>query len=216
MSFNAKYNDDYTPLIEVRPSKYGKGVFSKGFIKKDEIVTFYPAHYVFIKNKINKLSSVFTELDEKHNDEYRLSLHTDDSSYDIAGSPSLYQNPLMLGHMLNDPIDLIPIEKGKEVDWLCRYAIESTLKSNCKFIYDKKHKMMSIVTTKDINKDEELLTSYGWKYWFIRTLRNQKVGEKKIKKIYNNSLDYFKTRDKKALLIKTILGDSPHSFEKMD
>jgi len=190
---------------------HGFGVFAKQDIKKNEMITLYPCHYVLYYPNGNdgtgkkvtiismKTNEIFDDITEDIKNYYSFDIR---NNYQICGNPKQgsWQDqrrieerelcsraskagypsrspartngvlneikPEFLGHMINDGA------KGhsstcdtskKDYDL---YHIISIMKSNSKFVdIKKKNMVISVIATRDISKDEEILVTYGYKYW---------------------------------------------------
>lgn len=120
----------------------GFGVFAKEYIKKGEIVSMYPSDVVRIYHQ--------NEYYEKCSDR-TTNLNLSKYAYKteqcvILGDSEFISDMNLVGHMINDG---------------CH-------EQNC--VYYPYHIFILIVASKDINKDEELLVSYGVDYW--TTIKN--------------------------------------------
>lgn len=157
----------------VKSSKiHGLGVFSKEKIHKNEIITFYPGHWVISylceNPEIGKESDILifhNEEVEKRKLKYDDFLRIDynfaiDRYYGICGDPRIYDDPSYLGHMINDGVE------GHHKKDMELYYTVSKDKNNA--IYKNIGNVgfcVAIVALRDIEPDEEILISYGYNYW---------------------------------------------------
>lgn len=163
LSVDGYEEDHFKNNIEIRPSSIaGNGVFAMKKIKKNEVITLYPAHFI-----INKITGdTYSQFDEKkYNEDYNISWN----NYTVSGSPSKIDKKSFLGHMVNDggDIDLesnIPLNEYHK--WFSRYMISVSNKCNAKFNKTPYH--IEIVAIRDIEENEEILVPYGFQYWTDR------------------------------------------------
>jgi len=176
--------------IELKESLlHGLGVFATADIIADTIVTFYPAHAVIINNSNVETNTVETNsvylyqnLSFNYNNKYKLYF---ENNIIVSANPEEKSNPLLIGHILNDGgfvcfSDNTLTEKEIKND-VCRYFIKSN--NNCKFVKNS-FGFCYIKTTKFIKKGEELLLSYGAKYWL------NKEQNKIYDKLYNTDAKF--------------------------
>ena len=170
----------YSPLelkynhIEVRKSPiHGIGVFATQSIPEGSLVTYYPAH-AFVSGKqvtfLDASDRQFIKNKEKIIPDYGYSFTWKDK---IVGSPYRVDDALLLGHMLNDAY--INIFRGVKKTHLKRlenlknliatYTINGHKRANCIYKENKDHSLVSVATTRKIEKGEELLVLYHTSYW---------------------------------------------------
>lgn len=168
----------YASNIEVKNSKiHGRGVFAKTKIPKNTVVTFYPAHAIHLDTDLVAIEDNFIKKVKecKYDKLYGISEHSYNYSFlNIIGDPNQTDNPQLLGHMLNDAVG--NVFSGINFDKLndkilfknttAKYIILGMKNRNCIIKYHKKYPLAYILTTRDIEKDEELLLLYGTMYWF--------------------------------------------------
>jgi len=169
-----KYNN-----VEIRKSNiHGNGLFATDDIPAGIIITFYPSHALIIDKKIylsNKIvnKEYFMENMESLSQTHSFYMSVNDN-IQIIGNPRDTTNTLLLGHMINDGIGNvflnIDIDETKNFikfkNLVVKYFLEGSKNINCKFVKDNNNILISVVTTKNIKKDEELLTLYNPMYWF--------------------------------------------------
>lgn len=186
-------------MIEIRKSNIdGRGLFATRDINKGEIVTYYPEHLNIVNNNISFLPSDiidsmikvgdFKFLEECHKN----SIEPDDLPLLIAkklkryvlgtriGNPYIYDDLKYVGHMINDGAYIAPNITPTEDD-IKRYIIGSCMKLNCGLSTD------NVIAIRDIKKDEEILTNYGFKYWLD-------INEKKIDEETKKRCEKFETQ----------------------
>ena len=160
--------------VEVRKSKvHGLGVFAKKKILKGELITFYPGDILEYspdenRDKGDRHLACFTSKrfnnhykdkkpDKKdRNNDYAYDIN---KKYTIIGCPCFKDDPNYVGHFINDGAKSSLSERSKEI-----YIKITILKSNCVF-YNLKNLHIAIISTKNININDELFISYGPEYW---------------------------------------------------
>lgn len=173
------------PDIEIRPSSvHGLGLFANQPITKDTIITYYPINVIQINDAFsaennNKLLIDRLRLDDSSVD--RTYAYTCSSRFQpgyhvfIYGFPDIINDKKLLGHMINDGgnnvYDGVNIESLENIvkfkNKLAEYYINCNKRVNCK--YNECNCTVQIIATRDINKDEEILTSYDASYWYSQT-----------------------------------------------
>lgn len=161
--------------VELRPSnRHGLGCFAIRNIRKDEVITMYPCDVV-INQKMNHRNIVFSdrlsdhirdtlpnpqEFDYRKYFPYGIGL---EESLFLIGYPGFKDDTNYLGHFINDGAKANSDKRSHTI-----YETVTALKRNCKFqsVLGRAH--MAVVATRDIEKDEELLTTYGLKYWLSK------------------------------------------------
>ena len=182
-------------------SIHGRGVFATANIPKDTIVTFYPVDSFslmrgkeqdnYIKGRISK------EFDE--NFEYYQSRYTWGSysnifgDYGVTGDPFKHHDTHFLGHMLNDGVGNV-FEKTSYEDlhsdkYICqeifgKYTEYTETQTNCEIQDLDDLPIVFIVTTKDIQAGEELLTHYGEYYWYAIEYKKDENVEEEVDKLF--------------------------------
>ena len=163
--------------IEIRTSHiHGKGVFARDFIGKDTVITFCPAHAICIDDDLRASDQTFCDriIRDKLDLFYGSSYCSDGSKWvTVIGDPEKTDDKNLCGHMINDPIGNV----FKDIEYMdiqdpilfknttSKYYIDGVKKRNCIINYHSIHPCVYIVTTRDIQKDEELLIVYGATYW---------------------------------------------------
>ena len=158
----------------IKPSKiHGNGLYAKVNIKKGDIITLYPCDVLVYYPETNKeidhpvgyiFSDELKELPEmqaifnNNRQLYKGYQLTVNETYSIIGMPEICDNTTYMGHICNDGA------RGHTKEDKKIYETVSFLKSNAHFknICDC---MMAIVAMKDIQKDNEILVTYGHGYW---------------------------------------------------
>ena len=98
-----------TPCVEIRDCEYGKGVFATRDIRVGEIITHYGGHirntdYTSVKQSEYSTNEELREL-VKIRGEYAISSKIGAESFVIDGRYAPRDDPLLCGHLFNDPGD---------------------------------------------------------------------------------------------------------------
>lgn len=168
--------------VTVAPSTIpcaGKGLFAQRDLKRGTIVSLYPVHATGI-NFFDDGSSYWITLDEE--DEKYFFKDTEgekEANYlvyllgnrspeeGLNGAPFVDANPNRsprpgwLAHYINDGAIITSNSERGVLD----YLESSSAKENCAICPFGPSPLMAAVTTIDVKKGEELLTSYGSSYW---------------------------------------------------
>jgi SET domain-containing protein len=167
--------------VYIGPSRlHQNGVFAKRDISKGEIITFYPAHYVFEtkvkKRQINPqivvsyLNSDITPINDDIRNRYTYCITP---GLSIGGDPKEYKDMTFVGHIVNDGISTKSIRYNKNEEEL--YNRISSMRNNSVY-RDIKKMCVAIVAIADILKDEEILVSYSYRYWVEMNI-NQSINQ---------------------------------------
>lgn len=146
--------------VYISKSEYhGNGVFASRDIKRGEIITLYPSTYIFIGDKmITNLTNIEKKERQITFDIKQRYTYAFDNNFMICGHPLALEDPSFVGHMVNDGVSLRS-EKHSSL-----YNSVAPRKNNSIY-YDIMNVCCAIVATRDIQKDEEVLVTYGCKYW---------------------------------------------------
>ena len=194
--------------IEIRPSPiHGNGVFATDDITKGTIITFYPAHAVFINGELGSDDNEFLKIIKKNKYDQSYGVCGNSYGYDflnIIGNPKKYENKLLLGHMINDcvgnifkdiPFNEIKDNEIKFKNCTVSYFLHGIKKMNCRLEYHPKYPIIYILTSRDIKQNEELLTLYGPSYWFDinynKSDRQDNIWSTMYQKIYDTNFSKF-------------------------
>ena len=147
--------------VEVRQSKiHNLGVFAKKSILKNSIITLYPVNFFYFRGKHEKGGLLLSTYDIKPNFipfEYSIMLN---ENIIVCGDPNIKNNNNYLGHIINDGFKLI--DNNEEIYTTIsnkrKNAIIAPMKSDLPIF-------LTVVASRDIEKDEEIFTSYGIEYW---------------------------------------------------
>lgn len=166
-----KYNN-----VEIRQSSiHGKGLFATKDIPKDVVITFYPAHALLWNGKFvpnDKDPKLITNRDEISRYYGNYISFTD--NMEVIGNPTNTSNKLLLGHMINDAsgnvFQDVKFDRTKDLkefkNLVAEYYIKGLKKKNCRLTTDTNKIITCVVTTREVKKDEEILTYYDPTYWF--------------------------------------------------
>lgn len=197
--FKLEYNN-----IKIEKSGiHGMGVFATEKIPEGKIVTFYPADGImlYINDEVTyyicdsdnyKFKDKFFE----YANVYTLGGKNEIlNEYGIIGDPNRCDNKLFIGHMLNDGIGNlflnIPNEKLYSDKEICRDIFEqydNFDKINTDLQFLQELPIGYIVTTREIEKGEELLTFYGKYYWYSTEYPDSKDPEKELNDMNKNNI----------------------------
>jgi hypothetical protein len=147
---------------------HGIGLFAKKDIKPNEIITIYPAHIIHITKSLNplKIHKMRCIIDLKESSNWKDYAIKYDNNVRIYGHPSIKDDENLLGHLCNDGYKhdyKINNKKNRN-----KYNNKTKELNNCKFSKLQDTPYIAIISTKKINKDEEILVSYGFEYWLKR------------------------------------------------
>ncbi len=155
--------DDCGVMLKESPGK-GMGVFTTKAFKKDAFVTVYPSHMVGVQLDSERVAWM---CHREYNMDYVNKLSKDYGQKImggvIAGDPALLEEGL--GHMVNDgarsrsPAD---VEVYKRISKAKENVIPHILSG---LPYDIQKATVLMRATRDIEIGEELLYSYGARYW---------------------------------------------------
>lgn len=160
------------PVCECRSSPvHGYGVFATVNILQGCFITWYPADgFVWIPLRAKECSKAFTDDGDSLVDATRLHIissytqaiylpiHSTEYNLNIFGDPEKRDDPLFIGHMINDGGMI-----GRGVQ---EYNKTSNDAMNC--VYDALEDC--IVATRNIAAGEELFHHYGSAYWDSRKM----------------------------------------------
>jgi hypothetical protein len=160
------------PTLSVRAGRAGRGVFTEVAIQKGTPITFYPHHGWRRRGDRYLRTQDGVRLDEIHctasgsYHEYGVENIDGPISW-IYGSPTRTDDPLFLGHMLNDPsgdmLEFDELDQTEQDRALQRYMLR-TLDANVRS-WTSPTNTVVMYASKDIAAGSELLFSYGAPYW---------------------------------------------------
>jgi hypothetical protein len=162
---NNKINcEDLNNIVRLDLSQIHQfGVFANKDINKNEIITYYPAHYIY---KLNEYSIYNINLILPNN--FKDYVYTLDqyNNIEIIGHPDITGNMNWVGHKINDGYKHNYKSNTKKNRSL--YNKKTKKYNNATFAYSNEDEKISVIVTKNIKKDEEILVSYGFDYWLHR------------------------------------------------
>lgn len=153
--------------VECRPSaKHAKSVFATRDIAQGEIVTLYPADYVFCYEdgfaKVNVCGAqLFDPSVVNPAGAFAYEINCEDG-LSIAGEPKVPANPTYMGHLVKDVAVCPPKQNVVGVKVYESLCIAGT---NLDYLYDNETKVCFMVALKPIRTGEEVLLAYGPGYW---------------------------------------------------
>jgi hypothetical protein len=170
----------YECPVDIRKSKYGRGLFSNRDISNEEIVCIYPCHQVVFETGDNEGTVISLEENQNIDMSYGYKVDKDVSMY---GNPYICVNEWFCGHMVNDlsynDNDLVENATDLQVgQFICKYDLNMVSRANIKFdtIEYRHYKWIVLRAVKDIKKNDELSLPYRYMYWL------SKKGRKDVKK----------------------------------
>jgi SET domain-containing protein len=189
--------------VEIKESKiHGKGVFALTNIKEGTVMTFYPSHGIIIDDgvMIDNLEDKSFIKNVTQNKYYRKYGVSDYSSLfghnlNIIGNPTEIGNAMLLGHMINDSVGNVFKNNENDTDLkkmrnvIASYYIKTVSNSNCRFAYNMKYPLISVVATRDIQEGEELLIAYGISYWYDEHFGTSNKHDFKYSKLLSRIID---------------------------
>lgn len=182
----------YARSIEARASPlHGIGVFATEAIPAGVLVTHYPAHAfsqrVTRDGEEGQAIMTFGTPSKKFKCRLERLCYSHAYSVDgaqgdrylLIGDPARHDNPLLLGHMINDGGDdpfaaKLPYETltGNDGAWLklslLQYYVKAVARCNCKFVVNPTADIVSVCSLRQLKPGEELLVSYGPYHWYDR------------------------------------------------
>lgn len=160
---------------------HGRGLFAVLDIPANTIITYHPAHFIFTKG------GYYAHNGQAKESHYTLAAYKRSYSYEcvvgcgdlvrerfiLIGDPGKTDNPLLLGHMLNDScgnifhkVKATKLRKERYfIDLVKKYYTTMEKNRNCGIDENSNGSVVCIMTTRDVKKGEELLTGYGMLYW---------------------------------------------------
>jgi len=151
--------------IELKESNiHGLGLFTKEPIKKGDFITFYPADIVAYETGNGSAAIGYSqrflehyENPAEHIKSCNRNILTVDKFYSITASRIFDSDLAYAGHFIND---------ASSKDSLEEYLEEVKEKQNCEFVEIRPNNLhVGIGAMRDIEPGEEILSSYGFKYW---------------------------------------------------
>ena len=151
--------------IELKESNiHGLGLFTKEPIKKGDFITFYPADIVAYETGNGSAAIGYSqrflehyETPAEHIKSCNRNILTVDKFYSITASRIFDSDLAYAGHFIND---------ASSKDSLEEYLEEVKEKQNCEFVEIRPNNLhVGIGAIRDIEPGEEILSSYGFKYW---------------------------------------------------
>ena len=171
-SSELSYNGINCDVIEVKDSKiHGKGVFAKQDIKTGSVVTLYPVDGYSDDNKTYHITDKLTDKTNTFDDHS----YVVNDDLKIVADASKFDNPVQLGHMINDSVGntFVGTTVHNIKDGVYEYVMKSN--NNCSIKVNQKYGLIYVVVTRNIDAGEELLTSYSPAFWFSRVSDDLKL-----------------------------------------
>lgn len=159
---------------------HGKGIFANCDIRKGQLITYYPAHFVLIKPngynyvdgkiQVVTISSSFSN-GRQPNLKYSFVI---DENLSICGDPENIDNSDFLAHMTNDAMVVSSASFGEKQNEI--YEKISTIRNNAILKVDDSS-CIYLLATKDIKEGDEITTPYGYNYWVRENLMKEKLND---------------------------------------
>tara|TARA_Y100000591_G_scaffold332829_2_gene371784 strand:- start:140 stop:1039 length:900 start_codon:yes stop_codon:yes gene_type:complete len=158
-----------TGLCNVRvgySQRHGQGVFAQRNLCRGDLITLHPCHYMSLDIpgtgsvwiETNPCVPKVTELISKLLYHYSASVYG--TCISVAADPSMPVCPAACAHLINDGATM---ENNSARD-RCKYMRESHMAQNCHLV-PLAGVSIAAVASRDIQRNEEIYTSYGWLYW---------------------------------------------------
>jgi len=163
------------PCVVVRPSRvHGLGLFATRDISENVLVSFYPGDIVEYYPDRNRTSqhrkliqcsdraSPHMRCEDPDSKLHALQAYalTVNDYITITGHPACLSDVWNAGHFVNDRFKPDNNKISNEI-----YLELSKKRANCKYHTFAKDLHVGIITTRKIQKDEELFATYGIAYW---------------------------------------------------
>ena len=195
--------------VTVSLSKYGKGLFATKNIKKNSVVSIYPAHGIAYLADINanksniehieqcKKNSLYNQVILKEYGEYYDGVFKNsdytfniDETTKIYGSPKVENHNWFNSHFANDMAYKENGIVGNNVDEICRFILSYMINNknnNCfvEFLDIDGITFLVFIANRNITIGEEICINYEESYWLSRK------GIKYTKQEYLNMLSYY-------------------------
>jgi hypothetical protein len=159
-----------TDLCNVRIAaspKHGEGVFAQRNLKRGDLITLHPCHYVSI-NLVGHTAWVPAKVGIPNMTEmlskvlFQYSAHVADTCISIAADPTIPPTPAACAHLIND--GAVIEERDFDYATLQKYVADSTAAQNCHFV-TLAGVCVAAVASRDIKRNEEVYAAYGGPFW---------------------------------------------------
>jgi SET domain-containing protein len=167
--YNYLHNSKRYPEVYIKESKIHRfGVFANKDFEKGETITRYPAHYIYKLNEYT-IYSITDRIPDNTNNGYDYGINLDDGVFIIA-NPKFKDDMTLIGHICNDGFkhDFQTDNKNNRN----KYNKQSKEYNNSVFL-ECDNSIINIVADKKIKKNEEILVSYGFKYWLNKNIKER-------------------------------------------
>ena len=156
--------------VRIGPSPlHGEGVFAQCDIKRGELITVHPCHYIAITNSGGEKQAYMpaqasrppaTEVLVKLLYQYAAEVYG--TPFTICADPNEPAHPSACAHLINDGATL----ENKDFNYqqLQDYAEKSAAAQNCHFVTLAGFAVVA-VASKDIKRGQEIFASYGFHWW---------------------------------------------------
>ena len=159
-----------TDLCNVRIAashRHGEGVFAQRNLKRGDLITLHPCHYVSI-NLVGHTAWVPAKVEMPHMTEmlskvlFQYSAHVAGTCMSIAADPTIPATPAACAHLIND--GAVIEERDFDYATLRKYVVDSTAAQNCHFV-TLAGVCVAAVASRDIKRNEEVYAAYGGPFW---------------------------------------------------
>ena len=155
--------------VRIGPSSlHGEGVFAQRDLKRGDLVTLHPCHYIsinmgkegsaWLKAKVD-LPSVTLMLSKLL---FQYSAKVEGTCLSIAADPTIPATPAACAHLINDGATLDTPDFDYRL--LQKYIVDSTNAQNCHFV-TLGGVSVAAVASRDIRRGDEIFTAYGALFW---------------------------------------------------
>ena len=155
--------------VRIGPSSlHGDGVFAQRDLKRGDLITLHPCHYIsinmgkdgsaWLKSKVD-LPTVTMLLSKLL---FQYSAKVEGTCLSIAADPTIPATPAACAHLINDGATL----ETREFDYhlLHKYVVDSTNAQNSHFV-TLGGVSVAAVASRDIRRGDEIFTAYGAMFW---------------------------------------------------
>lgn len=154
--------------VRIGPSSlHGEGVFAQRNLKRGDLITLHPCHYISINIgkesawvpanvKMPKMTLMLSKL------LFQYSAKVEGTCLSVAADPTITASPAACAHLINDAATLETRDFGYHE--MYRYVVDSTTSQNSYFV-TLGGVSVAAVASRDIQRGEEIFTAYGAAFW---------------------------------------------------
>jgi len=146
---------------------HGEGVFAQRSLKRGDLITLHPCHYVSI-NLVGHTAWVPAKVDMQPMTEmlskvlFQYSAHVAGTCISIAADPAIPATPAACAHLIND--GAVIEERDFDYATLRKYVDDSTVAQNCHFV-TLAGACVAAIASRDIKRNDEIYAAYGGPFW---------------------------------------------------